>query len=401
MSAPFDKSAADVTGDGVARPNSRSGQIYERARQVLPGGISRSSTYASPHPIYLSSGNGAYVTDVDCVERLDFTNNFTTMIHGYANPEIEAAVVEQVKRGSSFGFATEREVELAELLCGRVESIDRIRFMNSGTEAVMHAIRAARAYTGRAGIAKCEGAYHGNYDYAEVSLESGPGNWGDDQPAQLSSTKGVPPGVLEDVAVIPLNDVELAERILKASKTELAGVLIDPIANRAGMVPATSAFLDMLRAFCTANDVVMISDEVLCFRRGYHGAQAEFGYHPDLTVLGKIIGGGFPVGAVGGKPEFMKVFDPTGGKPDMPQAGTFSGNPVTMAAGVASMNLLTPEAFDRLNQLGELARTRLHEVISAAGVPGQVTGRGSLFRLHLTRRTLNGYRDAYPTPGRT
>ena len=383
---------------GHQLPNSRSAQIYARAREVLPGGTARTSTHASPHPIYLSSGHGARVTDVDGLERIDFSNNFTTMIHGYSNPVIEAAVIEQLRLGTSFSFATEKEVELAELLCARVSSMEQVRFMNSGTEAVMHAMRAARALTGRPKIAKCEGAFHGSYDYAEVSLGSSPEKWGKNQPATVPYSQGTPQAVLEDVVVIPFNDTEAAAAILDAAKHELAGVLIDPIANRAGMISATTEFLTMLRAFCNENDVVLISDEVLCFRLGFHGAQAEFGYDADLTVLGKIIGGGFPVGAVGGPVRFMKVFDPTDGKPAMDQSGTFSGNPITMAAGKAGMELLTPEVFDRLNGLGELARTRLREVIAESEIAGQVTGCGSLFRIHLTARTLLGYRDAYPSP---
>ena len=351
-----------------------------------------------PHPIYLRSGHGSRVTDVDGIERIDFSNNFTAMIHGYANPVIETAVLEQLRLGTSFSLATEKEVDLAELLCARIPTVEQVRFMNSGTEAVMHAIRAARAHTGRHKIAKCEGAYHGSYDYAEVSLGSSPPEWGEQRPAAVAYAQGTPRAVLEDVVVIPFNDTDSAAAVLDAAKSELAGVLIDPIANRAGMIPATSEFLDMLREFCDANDVVLISDEVLCFRLGYHGAQSEFGYEADLTVLGKIIGGGFPVGAVGGRAPFMAVFDPTAGKPAMAQSGTFSGNPITMSAGIAGMELLTREAFNHLDTLGARARARLRDVIAAAKVPGQVTGRGSLFRIHLTDRTLLGYRDAYPTP---
>ena len=376
---------------------SASAALYERAKRVLPGGTTRVTTHSAPHPIYLRSGHGAHVVDVDRVERLDFNGNFTTMIHGYAHPEIDRAVIEQLARGSSLPMATEAEVALAELLCARVASIDKVRFMNSGTEAVMSAIKAARAHTRRPKIAKCEGAYHGMYDYAEASLDPAPSNWGPDGAAPVANSVGTPQGVLDDVVVIPFNDCEATQRIIEENAADLAGILVDPMPNRAGMIPATPEYLSLLRAVTQAHGIVLILDEVLCFRLGYHGAQGAFGVEPDLTVLGKIVGGGFPVGAVGGGDAFMAVFDPTGGKPALPQSGTYAGNPVTMVAGLAGMELLTPAAFERLGALGERARSGITAAIAAAGVPGQVTGRGSLFRIHMTDRALTGYRSAYPT----
>ena len=382
-----------------SRLNSRSAQIFERARKVLPGGTSRQATYASPFPIYVRSGHGARVVDVDGIERIDFNNNYTAAIHGYGHPAIEKVVMEQVRNGTGFSFATEKEVELAEILCARVPSIEKIRFQNSGTECVMWAIKAARAYTGRPKIAKCEGAFHGSYDYAEVSLEPTPDNWGtEDKPASIAYTKGTPQHMLDDVVVFPFNDVPRAKKILEAEKGNLSCVLIDPVANKAGMISATREFLDFLRDFCTRNGVLLICDEVLCFRLGYHGAQGEFGIDPDLTCLAKIIGGGFPIGAVGGRDEFMSVFDPTKGKTKVPQSGTYSGNPVTMAAGAESMRLLTRPVFDRINALGERARQGLRRAIKAAGANAQVTGHGSLFRIHTHERTLSGYRSQYPKP---
>lgn len=375
----------------------RSAALYERACRVLPGGNTRTSLFWPPYPIYAVSASGSRVTDADGVERLDFQNNFTSLIHGHAHPVIVDRVREQVGRGASVGLATEAEIALAELLCARVPSFEAIRFANSGTEACMNAVKAARAYTGRPKYAKCEGAYHGSADFLEVSISSSPRNWGDEAaPAVLPESRHTPAGVLENVVVIPFNNAAAAERILSMHTDQLAAVMIDPMPVRCGMVQATGEFLDMVRRFTRRSGALLIFDEVLNFRLGYRGAQSEFGIEPDLTALGKIIGGGFPVGAITGRKEVMAVFDPRNGHAVW-HGGTFNGNPVTMVAGLACMELMTPEAFHRLNALGELARRKIREAFAAAGVPGQVTGRGSLFRIHCTDRVLSDYRSFYPS----
>jgi glutamate-1-semialdehyde 2,1-aminomutase len=377
-------------------PNSKSAQLYERACKVMPGGSTRSTTFIPPYPPYARSGHGCLIIDVDGTERIDFLNNYTSLIHGHAHPKIVQAVTKQVSLGTCFPLPTETEIQLAELLCSRVPSFEHIRFTNSGTEAVMTAIKAARAHTGRSKIAKCEGAYHGSYDYAEVSLDSSPNNWGELQPVSVPYAEGTPPGVLRDVVVIPLNDTAAAEHILTTHAAELAGVIVDPLPYRIGLIPASAGFLRMLRAFTKQHDSVLIFDEVISFRLGYQGAQNDFGVKPDITTLGKIIGGGFPVGAVAGQSEVMAVFDQSGGKPALPHAGTFNANPITMVAGLAAMKLMDHETYAQINALGEHARSEIRRAFSIAGVPGQVTGMGSLFRLHLSDRPLIGYRAAYP-----
>jgi glutamate-1-semialdehyde 2,1-aminomutase len=384
---------------GMKQATSRSYELYERARRSLPGGTARESTFARPHPTYVRAGHGCRMVDVDGVERLDFNGNFTSMINGHAHPAIREAAIRQIELGTSFPFPCVPEIELAEQLCARVATIDRIRFMTSGTEAVMMAIKAARAHTGRPKIAKCEGAFHGGYDYAEVSLDPSPDAWGPaDRPASVGNARGTPRGVLADVVMLPFNDTESAARILEAERESLAGILIDPLPNRVGLIPARPEFLRLLRDFATANGVVLIFDEVIGFRLGYHGAQPEFGVEADLTVLGKIIGGGFPVGAVGGRERFMAVFDPSAGNPPLPQSGTFAGNPVAMAAGVANLQLLEPATFQRLNALGARARDSLTDALRVVGVEGQVTGLGSLFRIHMTARPFTTFRSARPEP---
>jgi glutamate-1-semialdehyde 2,1-aminomutase len=377
---------------------SRSAALFERAAQVMPGGNSRTTVFTSPYPIYARSGEGCRIQDVDGAEYIDFVNNYTSLIHGHRHPKIMAAVQEQLQLGTCFANPTETEIALAEELCRRVPSFERVRFANSGSEAVMNAVKAARAYTGRPKIAKCEGLYHGSYDPVEISLDSRPDNWGGAAPSAVAYSAGTPRSVLEDVVVIPFNEPERALPILEAHAAELAGVLVDPMPNRAGLIPATRAFLEMLRAFTRESGAVLIFDEVITFRVGHGGLQSELGIAPELTTLGKIIGGGFPVGAVAGKAEVMAVFDPRQGKPSLPHGGTFNANPVTMVAGLAAMELLTPEEFQRLAALGDYAREECRRAFRLAEMPGQVTGKASLLMLHLTDKPLNSYRDSWRSP---
>jgi glutamate-1-semialdehyde 2,1-aminomutase len=232
--------------------------------------------------------------------------------------------------GSAFGLPTESEVDLAELLVSRLPSVAQVRFANSGTEAVMMALKAARAHTGRPKIAKCEGAYHGSYDYAEVSLDPTPEAWGRNAPVSVAYARGTPDNVLADVVTIPFNDTEAAVSLIREHGEGLACVLVDPMPNRAGLAPADRAYLEALRKVTREVGALLIFDEVITFRLGYRGAQGIWNIDPDLTTLGKIIGGGFPVGAIGGHRDVMAVFDPRPGKPALPHGGTFSANPVTM-----------------------------------------------------------------------
>jgi glutamate-1-semialdehyde 2,1-aminomutase len=280
-----------------------------------------------------------------------------------------------------------------------VPSAERVRFTNSGSEAVMMAIKAARAWTGRPKIAKFEGAYHGSYDYAEVSLSSSSENWGSlTAPASTAYSRGTPLAVLDDVVVLPFNHAELSVTRIEREARHLAAVVVDPIPNRVGLMPARPEFLRALREVTIAHGIALIFDEVIAFRVGYHGAQGAFGVTPDMTTLGKIIGGGFPVGAVAGRADVMSVFDPTRGQPAAPHGGTFNANPVTMAAGLAAMRLLTPEAYAKLDELGVKLRASLEACFKRAGVPGAITGMGSLFRLHPTDRALTDYRSTRTTP---
>jgi glutamate-1-semialdehyde 2,1-aminomutase len=390
--------ATDLQREAFRAPDSVAAQLYERACKVLPGGNTRTTVYQSPHPPYAASGRGAVVTDADGQERLDYINNYTSLIHGHADPDITAAVIEQLQYGTAFAMPTEHEVALAELIAERVPSVDQVRFTNSGSEAVMMAVKAARAYTGRPKIIKFEGCYHGSYDYVEVSLGSSPDNWGDGDPVSVPYSHGAPQGMLDDVIVLRFNDIEMAERRIEQHRHELAAVLIDPMPLRAGMVPADVPFLQRLRELTSAYGIVLIFDEVISLRTAYGGTQSVLGVLPDLTTMAKIIGGGFPVGAVGGTREAMSVFDPSGGYPRAPHGGTFNANPITMVAGLAAMKKMTPAEFERLDQLGAALREGLAEAMDGARVQGQVTGMGSLFTVHLHNRPIRDYRDSLATP---
>jgi glutamate-1-semialdehyde 2,1-aminomutase len=375
-------------------PRSRSRALFERARLLIPGGTSKANFHVRPHPFYLAEGRGCRVTDVDGVERLDAINNFTALIHGHAFPPVVDAVSQQLARGTAFAASTPEEVALAELLVERVPGLERIRFGNSGTEAVMMAIKAARAYTGRDRIAKFEGAYHGYYDDVQVSFNSRADDWGpDDAPASVPSSGGVPKHRVLETLVLPWNDRDACERLIARHGAELAAVLVDPLSNRMGFIPPAEGFLTFLRQVTRARGILLIYDEVISFRVSYHGAQGRYGGDPDLTAFGKIIGGGFPVGATGGRAEVMEVFNPGTRGPRIASGGTFSANPVSMTAGLATMRAMTPAAFERLDALGTRLRTRLADAFRAAGVPGQATGEGSLFRLLFTDRPLRSYRD--------
>jgi glutamate-1-semialdehyde 2,1-aminomutase len=371
---------------------SKSQQLFERARTVLPGGNSRSTIDLKPHPIYVTHGKGSLVFDVDGNEYVDFNNNYTSLILGHANDAVTDALIQQAPLGTAFSFGTPAEVEHAEFLVSRVPTFDQIRFMNSGSEAVMNALKAARAYTGRAKIAKCEGAYHGSYDYAEVSLSAGPKDWGQNYPQAVPYAKGTPQGVLDDVLVIPYHDTLAARQLLEGAAGGLAAVLFDPVASRVGMLPPTAEYLEMLVEFCETHGVLLIFDEVIAFRLGVEGAQGVYGVAPDLTALGKIIGGGLPVGAVAGKSSVMEVFNGGG----LPHGGTFNANPVTMVAGSATMRQMTAAAYAELNGMGEYTRQAFRDAFARAGVAAQVTGQSSLARLHLTNRPLSDYRSIYP-----
>ncbi len=305
-----------------------------------------------------------------------------------------AAVQRQASRGSCFGLPTEAEIDLAELIVGRVKSIESIRFTNSGSEAVMQAVKAARAFTGRTLIAKCEGAYHGSYDWVEVSVDSSSSNWGDpNAPERVAYNAGTPSGILADVVVIPFNDSVATRELLLSRSDQLAAIVVDVLPNRLGFPQATPEFLATLRECATSTGALLIADEIITFRLSAGGAQDLHGVSPDLTTLGKLIGGGYPIGAVGGSAEVMTVFDETPAGIALHHGGTFNANPVSMVAGEATLAGLGSEEFDRLGRLGAAVRVGMTEALARSGRCGSVTGEGSLFRFHIGDGTVYDYRS--------
>ena len=373
--------------------------LWEAAKNFLPGGDTRSSIFWEPYPIYIERGDGCHVWDVDGTDRLDFIGCMTTLVLGNAYPPVVEAVRKQASRGFTFNAPNRYQVMLAKLLCDRVPSVELVRFTNSGTEATLNSIRAARAHTGKNKVAKCEGGYHGTHDVVSVSVRTDPASAGpDERPIPIPSVGGLPMEVIDQVVVIPFNEPEAALCILEENASDLAAVIVEPLLGSSGMVPAEADYLSMLRDFTANNGVVLIFDEVISFRVARGGAQEHYDIIPDMTTFGKVIGGGFAVGAFGGRRNLMEMFDPTKG-PAVTHAGTFNGNPVTMLAGGITLEHLTPEVFEHMDQLAEHLKQGVRDVCAELEIPVQVTGLGSLFGIHFVDRPVRTWRDVAAADG--
>jgi glutamate-1-semialdehyde 2,1-aminomutase len=368
-------------------------KLSRRAQSVFPGGDTRSSAHYGPYPLVIQEAHGCRLTDVDGNELLDFMNNFTSLIHGHAHPDVVAAIQAQAPKGSAYAAPSLTQVELAELLVERIPALEQLRFTSSGTEGTLMALRCARAATGRQKVMKMEGGYHGSYEQAEVSLVPTPDKRGDlANPESLPVDGSFPDSVLRDTIICPYNEPAYATALIEKHASELAAVIVEPVLGSMGMVPATTEFLAALRAATEAHGIVLIFDEVITFRLDLGGAQTLHGIRPDLTCMGKIIGGGLPIGAVGGKRELMELFSPDRENPVM-HASTFSGNALTMAAGLAAMRAYDAEAAASINALGDRLRAGFNEAFLQSGIRGQATGTGSLSNLHFTDKPLNNSRD--------
>ncbi|MDQ3993267.1 MAG: aminotransferase class III-fold pyridoxal phosphate-dependent enzyme [Actinomycetota bacterium] len=335
----------------------RSRALFDRARTVLPGGNTRTTLFIPPHPPYAARGEGYELIDMEGHRLIDLHANYTALVHGHAHPSLVEAATEAVRDGSAFGLPTEAEIQLAETLSDRVRAVEQIRFTNSGTEAVMMAIRAARVFTGRSGILRFEAAYHGTYDAVLPS-----------------SSPGIADNVRADSAGLPFGEEDAFRAAIAEREEDVACVLLDLMPNRVGLAAASQAFAELVRAETRRRNILLIVDEVITFRLGFGGLHELYGLEPDLVTFGKIIGGGFPAGAFGGRRDVMDVFDPAHAD-HVPHGGTFSANPVTMRTGLAALELLDEAAITRINGLGE----RLQEGLAAAGF--EVAGRGSLLRI--------------------
>ncbi|MFF1831369.1 aspartate aminotransferase family protein [Paenarthrobacter sp. NPDC058040] len=342
-----------MTGVQLAT-NSR---LFEEALRVLPGGNTRSTLFVPPSAPYAAAGEGAYVTDVDGHRVIDCNNNYTSLIHGHKFRPVLDKVHEVIEEGTSFGLPTESEIRLAQELSRRLPSSEQWRFVNSGTEAVMQAMRIARAHTGRDIIVRFAGSYHGTSD-AVID----------------PSMPGVPRSVADSVITLPIGDAESFTSLFRERGRDVAAVVIDLMPNRAGLKPADESFVTLVREQTRAHDALLIIDEVITFRSGFGGLQGVYGVEPDLTTLGKVIGGGFPVGAVGGKATIMATTNPA-----LPGTvawgGTFSANPVTMNAGLTALDYFRQDTIEKLNSQGNALR----EGLLQAGI--ECSGFGSLIRI--------------------
>jgi len=368
----------------------KSAAAFEAACQFMPGGVNspvRAFGAVGGTPRFVAKGAGAILTDVDGNEYIDYVGSWGPLILGHADDRVEAAISKAAAKGCSFGAPTELEVQLAELVISRIPSIEMVRFVNSGTEATMSALRLARGFTGRDKVVKCEGCYHGHVDALLVQAGSGAMTFG------TPSSPGVPAGTTADTLLVPYNDAEALGTIFETQGGEIAAVLIEPIAGNMGLVPPKEGYLEKLRKLCDAHGALLIFDEVMTgFRVSAGGAQELYGVRPDLTCLGKILGGGLPVAAYGGRREVMAAISPIG---SVYQAGTLSGNPLAMAAGVATLQALAePEVYAELEQRSDDLAAGVAAAAKEAGVPVFQTRVGSMGCVFFSAEPVTDYAGA-------
>jgi len=377
----------------------RSRKLWEAAREKLPSGSSRTSVFYAPYPCYAQTAQGSKIVDVDGNERIDYCYNFTSLILGHRHPAVMKAVNDQMEKGTVFGAPTELELRHAETIKKRMPSLERVRYAVTGSEACMFAIRVARAFTSRNKVAKFEGGYHGSSDPASVSVHPHLPDVASDEITPMPETAGLTPGTLENTVMLPFNNFEKTEEIMRQNRRELACLIVEPMMRG---IPPESDFLKSIRELTRDLDIVLIFDEVITgFRLSAGGAQEKYHVQPDLTTMGKVIGGGFPIGAIGGQEEIMSLMahestDFLSYKgASVPHAGTFNAHPITLAAGIATLNELTSETYAKLDETGEQLREGFSEATSSLGVEAQVVGVGSCFDIYFSNKTVKDYRSAH------
>ena len=366
----------------------RSQSIFERAKAIIPGGVNspvRACRSVGADPVFVAQGDGAWITDVDGNRYLDLIGSWGPLILGHSHREILDTIAETMASGTTFGAPTEVEVRFAETLRAAVPSMEMVRAVSSGTEATMSALRLARGFTGRAKIIKADGGYHGHADCLLVAAGSGAATLG------IPGSAGVPEGAAKDTIVVPYNDLAAVERVLATG--DVAALIIEPVAGNMGLVVPAPGYLEGLRTLTAKHGTVLIFDEVMTgFRVAYGGAQARYGVTPDLTTIGKVIGGGLPAAAFGGRAEIMQKLAPLG---PVYQAGTLSGNPLAMAAGLKAMEILgRPGTYERLEQLGKKLGDGLLAAATTAGVPAVMNRVGSMLTLFFSKTPVTDYDTA-------
>ncbi len=366
----------------------KSKQLFERACKTIPGGVNspvRACRNVHCDPVFIASAKGSHIFGADGTEFIDFIGSWGPMLLGHAHEEVEEAVIEALKKGTSYGAPTESEVLLAEKVCEALPSCDMVRMVNSGTEATMSALRLARAVTGKNKLVKIIGGYHGHGDAFLASAGSGLATF------SIPGTPGVPQSTVQDTLLVPYNDLEAAKEIFAKHGDDIAAFFVEPCAGNMGLVLPVAGYLQGLRELCTKYGALLVFDEVITgFRVSYQGAQGRFGVMPDLTTMGKIIGGGLPVGAYGGKAEYMQRIAPAG---DVYQAGTLSGNPLAMAAGLATLNILEKADYAGLEQRVLSFVKELVSVLESKGLPVQYQHIASMFTLFFTDKPVHNFAD--------
>ena len=370
--------------DEYRRRTPRSEAWSQRAGRVMPGGDTRTGTFHLPYPVFAERGQGCRLWDVDGNEYFDFLNNFTSLLHGHAHPDVHQAMLAQCSQGTVHGTAHPLQVRLAELLVERVPSVEQVRFCNSGTEATLLALRAARAFTGKPKIMKMEGGYHGSHDWVSVAMAP---------PYETRATAGLSAGALSEVLLGRYNDLDSTASLIRRHQDDLAAVIVEPMMGAGGSIVAAPEFLQGLRQVTDECGVLLVFDEIITFRLGYGGLQEHFGITPDLTTFGKIVGGGLPIGAFGGRSDVMATYDPT--RPgSISHSGTYNGNAATMAAGIRTLELFPRDGVAELNRQGDAHRSRLTAILAKSGVTGEVVGFGSVMQVHFVNPPLMNVRDA-------
>ena len=370
---------------------SESKRLFAHAKNFIPGGVNspvRAFRAVGGEPLFIKRADGAFLYDEDGNAFIELINSWGPMLLGHNSPMIKAAVLQAMENGTSFGAPTAREVEMAELLVSMVPALEKVRMVNSGTEATMSAIRVARGYTGRDKFIKMEGHYHGHGDSFLIAAGSGAITMGH------PDSPGVTEGTAKDTLLAPFNDLAAIEQLVKANPGQIAALILEPVAGNMGLTLPEPGYLQGLRDICTREGIVLIFDEVMTgFRLAKGGAQELFGVTPDLTTLGKIIGGGMPVGAYGGKREIMEFVSPAG---PVYQAGTLSGNPIAMAAGLAMLHHLNshPEVYDRLNTIGSMLTSGIKEINTRLGFDYTVNQLGSMYSLFFTTSPVIDFETA-------
>jgi glutamate-1-semialdehyde 2,1-aminomutase len=360
----------------------RSIELFEKAKNLLPGGVSSPVRAIKPYPFYAASSYGSRITDVDGNEYIDYCMGYGPLILGHAHPAIKEALIQQLDKGWLYGTPCELELELSGKINGYFPSIEMMRFVNTGTEATMAALRAARGFTGRDKFIKVEGGFHGAHDACLVKAGSGATTLG------VPDSLGVPRDFTKNTLQVPYNDIESLVSLIESNKDEIAAFIMEPVLGNIGVIPPRKGYLEEVRAITRENDLLLIFDEVITgFRLDMGGAQGYFGVKPDMTTLGKVVGGGVPIGIFGGRREIMEKISPEG---EVYQAGTFNGNPLSLASGVAVIETLKRENVHRvINERGKILRAALTDILQDKQLDFSVSGIGSLFIVFFGEEPLN------------